>query len=116
MGWPRDTSSFPEPTWWNGDPGPIGDDPGERYEHDCAEDLDDRAPTKDWADDLAAYFVHEMQAGKPLVAEQLATQFRIERKAGERAGLEEALAAIREARLEPMETVEEGTNNGSQDA
>ena len=108
MGWPRDTSSFPEPTWWNGDPGPIEDrnDPNERYEHDCAEDTDDRAPTKDWADDLAAYFVHEMQAGKPLVAEQLAAQFRIERKAGERAGLDEALAAIREARLEPTDEQE----------
>lgn len=27
MGWPRTTSSFPEPTWWNGDPDNIDSEP-----------------------------------------------------------------------------------------
>lgn len=26
MGWPRDTETFPEPTWWNGGPGEVPGD------------------------------------------------------------------------------------------
>ena len=32
MGWPRTTTVFPEPTWWNGDPEP---DPNEEYLFTC---------------------------------------------------------------------------------
>lgn len=59
--------------------------------------------TKDWADARAEYFIHEMQAGKPLVAERLADQFRLERALGERDGIAESLNALRAARIEPME-------------
>jgi len=42
MGWPRTTSSFPEPTWWNGDPRPE-DDRDDEFDEDVDDD-EERQP------------------------------------------------------------------------
>lgn len=43
MGWPRTTSSFPEPTWWNGDSPPSEVEEEEDTEPE-PEESDDECP------------------------------------------------------------------------